>query len=136
MQGKATEVTINPEIVFRRALAISTARDFTMDGLLQYPVMAVPTALFHEDGIIRRTKKDDQTHKLEALYVLPQPPGISPANTVFIRDALVRIEGMNVDNFRTFDDLGRVYLDILGQRFGVADTLVDMFDRYDDPNSV
>ena len=43
---------------------------------------------------------------------------------------------MNGDNFRTFDDLGRVYLDILGQRFGVADTLVDMFDRYDDPNSV
>ena len=107
-----------------------------MDGLLQYPVMAVPTALFHEDGIIRRTKKDDQTHKLEALYVLPQSPGISPANTVFIRDALVSIQGMNVDNFRTFDDLGRVYLDILGQRFGVADTLVDMFDRYDDPNSV
>ena len=138
--GKAIEVTINPEIVFRRALAISKARDFTMDGLVQHPVTAVPTALFHEDGKMRRTKKDDLLHKLEALgetlSVLPATTGISPANTVFIRDALASIQGMNGDNFRTFDDLGRVYLDILGQRFSVADTLADVCDQYDNPESV
>ena len=43
---------------------------------------------------------------------------------------------MNGDNFQTFDDLGDAYFSGLVRHFASAHTVVDVFDRYDNPESV
>jgi hypothetical protein len=110
-KGKTIHVTMNSELVFRRALAIAKTREMTMDFLLEYPITAIPTSLFHEDGTMRKTRKDDLAHKLEAKIKsqVTLPPGHGPS-TVYIRDAMAVIQSLNGDQFKTFDDLAKAYL--------------------------
>ena len=116
---------------------VAKARDMTMDFLLQYPVTAIPTGLFHEDGQMRKTKKDDLAHKLEEKVKseVNLPHG-ETSNTVLIRDAMSIIQSMNGDQFNTFDDLGNGYLQGIKKCLTMANTMTDVFDRYDKEDSV
>jgi hypothetical protein len=53
---------INPEIVFRRALAFATVREeVTVEKVLAYPIGQIPTALFHDDGLMRKWRSHQET---------------------------------------------------------------------------
>ena len=55
MQGN-----INPELIFRRALALTTCRDdVTVEKLLSFPIGPIPTSLFHDDSTMRKCVKAD-----------------------------------------------------------------------------
>ena len=49
--GDVVRSNINPELIFRRALALTSCRDdVTIEKLLSYPIGPIPTAIFHDDG--------------------------------------------------------------------------------------
>ena len=58
-RGKQTiKVSISPEVVFKRALAIAYIReDVTLDSLMCYPIGPVPVSLFHPDGAKRGPRR-------------------------------------------------------------------------------
>ena len=128
---------MNSELVFRRALSIAKARDITMDFLLQYPITSIPSSLFHEDGQMRKTRKDDLAHKLEEKVTseVILPAG-NASETIYIRDAMAIIQSINGDQFKTFDNLAAAYMHGLLQCFSEANTVVDVYDRYDNMESV
>ena len=49
---------------------------------------------------------------------------------------MATIQSLKVDNCKTFEDLGNTYVDGLVKCFDTADSVVEVYDRYDDPNSV
>lgn len=53
--GKIIKSNINPELIFRRALALTNCKDdVTVEKLLSYPIGPIPTSLFHDDGTMRK----------------------------------------------------------------------------------
>ena len=51
---------ISPEVIFRRALNIAGCRDdISLESVLGHPVGPVPSALFHDDGSMRKTTKSE-----------------------------------------------------------------------------
>lgn len=46
------------------------------------------------------------------------------------------IQAMDGDQYKKFDDLAHAYLNRLFQCFSLASTVVEVFDRYDNPESV
>lgn len=56
---------INPGFVFRRALVLVNCDDVTVDKVLSYPIGPIPTAIFHDDGTMRKSCKTDLYHLLE-----------------------------------------------------------------------
>ena len=61
-QGKASDMTISSELVFRRTLTLSKIGEKVS---MNQPVTSVPTSLFHEDVSIRKATKAESLHKLE-----------------------------------------------------------------------
>ena len=65
--NKTVDANVNAEVVFRRALTIAKVRKgVQMDTVLSRPITAVPTALFSEDGMMRKTNKAQLCHILES----------------------------------------------------------------------
>ncbi len=65
-KGITIHLNISPEMVFRRAMAISAVReDINMESILSHPVGAVPLSMFHEDGQMHKNQKSDLGVKLE-----------------------------------------------------------------------
>ena len=62
---KVRKLIIETEILFRRLLGVSKSRDVDLRKVLQYELAAVPPALFHGDGTMRKTNKADLAKKLE-----------------------------------------------------------------------
>ena len=58
------------------------------------------------------------------------------SDSVYIRDAMAVIQSMKGDQYKTFDDIGRAYLQGLILCFSMGDTVIDVFDRYDHKESV
>jgi hypothetical protein len=57
---------INPEIVFRRALAwANRTEDVTIDNILSHPVGPIPVSMFHEDGTMRKSCKSNLVKQFE-----------------------------------------------------------------------
>ena len=53
--GETVQGNINPELIFRRALALTTCRDdVTVEKLLSVPIGHIPTSLFHDDSTMRK----------------------------------------------------------------------------------
>jgi hypothetical protein len=51
--GEVIKAHINPEIVFKRALALANVREeVTVEKVLACPIGQIPTALFHDDGLM------------------------------------------------------------------------------------
>ena len=92
---------MNSELVFRRALTIAkTKGEMTIDTLLRYPITEIPTALFHEDGQMRKTSKDDLAHKLEEKVKSEvELPWGHTSDSVYIRDAMAVIQFMKGDHW-------------------------------------
>ncbi len=62
-KGITVNVTVNPEVIFRRTLTLTDCRNST----LSHTVDSVPTSIFHPDGTMRKSNKVELGHKLEAL---------------------------------------------------------------------
>ena len=129
---------ISPEVIFRRALNIAGCRDdISLEYVLSHPVGPVPSALFHDDGSMRKTTKSELGHKLEAdVSKVTELPQHDKTSCVYIRDAMVAIQMMPGDSYSTFDSLASAYQRNLLVEFDKADTVFDVFDRYDNENSV
>lgn len=137
IRGCKEAVSISPEIVFRRALAIADSRDNVNYSLiLSHPITSVPTSIFHEDGKMRKTTKSELLHEFELDVTSPNtiPAAIGPS--VYIRDAGGAVQTMNGCNYDNFNGLGEAYLKTLALHLQEAQVVVDVFDRYDDPDSV
>lgn len=64
--GEIIKAHINPDIVFRRALALANVREeVTVEKVLACPIGQIPTALFHDDGLMRKSCKSDLINLLE-----------------------------------------------------------------------
>jgi hypothetical protein len=62
---------INPEIVFKRALALANVREeVTVEKVLACPIGQIPTALFHDDELMRKSCKSDLINLLEKRSLL------------------------------------------------------------------
>ena len=76
---KDRKLIIDTEVLFRRLLAVSRSRDVDLRKVLQYELVAVPPALFHSDGTMRKTNKAEfakrlECHCPEVLTELPEIP--------------------------------------------------------------
>jgi len=61
--GETVQGNVNPELIFRSALALTTCRDnVTVEKLLSFPIGPIPTSLFHDDSTMRKCVKADLTH--------------------------------------------------------------------------
>lgn len=106
-QGKAKNVKVDAEMVLRRALALSNAREnVTMEMVFSMPIVAVPTALFTERGSMMRIKqKADLMHKLEEMCEnRTSCPQTYTSNTLYIRDAMVECQKFQRKNFMNVED--------------------------------
>ena len=56
---KDRKLIIDSEVLSRRLLGVSKSRDVDLRKVLQYELAAVPPALFHGDGTMRKTNKAD-----------------------------------------------------------------------------
>ena len=130
--------SISPEIVFRRALMLSRCRDdVSMTTVLSRPIGPVPLSIFHPDGTMRKTNKAELGHQLEAqVDKVTESPSCTRSTTVYVRDAMAVIQMMPGNTFRTFDDLAAAYLRHVMKGFDKANTVIDVFDRYDNNESV
>lgn len=136
--GETVQGNINPELIFRRALALTKCRDdVTVEKLLSFPIGPIPTSLFHDDGTMRKCVKSDLAHELER-EICPSfnLPAFDPSLTVVIRDGMAIIQSLDVKRFSSFGDLLNFYLKQLSTLFQSASTIVDVFDRYDIPDSI
>ena len=129
---------ISPEVIFCRALNIAGCReDISLESVLSHPVGPVPSALFHDDGSMRKTTKSELGHKLEAdVSKVTELPQHDKTSCVYIRDAMAAIQMMPGDSYSTCDSLASAYQRKLLVEFDKADTVFDVFDRYDNENSV
>jgi hypothetical protein len=136
--GETVQGNINPELIFRRALALTTCRDdVTVEKLLSFPIGPIPTSLFHDDSTMRKCVKVDLTHELEReVYPSFTLPSFDKTLTVLIRDGMGIIQSLDVKKFSNFGDLAIFYLKHLSMLFQSAETIVDVFDRYDLKDSI
>ena len=136
-KGVTLHVNISPELVFRRALTLAKSREgVNVDSVLAHPVGPVPTALFHEDGTLRKSSKAELGHKLEELVTEQAGRPTSDTPTVHIRDAMASIQAMDGNRNKTFGDLANEYMANLVKGLKYAEMVVDVFDRYDNPDFV
>ena len=115
--GDIIKAHINPEIVFRRALALANVRDeVTVEKVLAYPIGPIPTAIFHDDGSMRKTCKSDLIHLLEnevcSSFILPS---FEKSDSILIRDGMGIVQGLNVKKICQFWRSGERLL----QNFGI-----------------
>ena len=95
------------------------------------------SAIVHADGTMRKTNKAELDHQLEAqVERMSELPQSTTSTIVYIRDAMAVIQMMGGYQFNSFDALALSHFKQLLIGFQKADTVVEVFDRYDDDNSV
>ncbi len=106
---------ISPEIVFQHSLTLTEVRnDVTAESVFSNPVGSVPSALFHDDGSMRKTKRSDLGEVLEGLVSKQtELPPFDKDIYVFISDTMGIIQNMNGNKFNIFGQLGQSYLQYL-----------------------
>ena len=58
--------SFRPECIFRQAFSIARYRDdVSLQSVISYPVGSFPSALFHEDGTMRKSTKAELGLRLE-----------------------------------------------------------------------
>jgi hypothetical protein len=99
--GDIVNVHINPELVFRRALVLANCRE-----VLSYPIGPIPTAIFHDDGTMRKTCKADLAHLLEQdVLVSSTLPIFDISKTTYIRDGMALLQSVDAKKYRNFGEL-------------------------------
>ena len=98
MEVKATNnkvITLNTDReLFGRLLVVAKQRDIDLREVLNYELSAVPVAIAHGDGSLRKTAKSSLMSVLEKnVAVLPSlPPSLIP--TAFVIDAMALVQVM------------------------------------------
>ncbi len=141
--GKTKLVHMSPEMIFRRALTLSQYReDVSMKTITSYPIGAVPTSMFDEYGMMRKNTKSDLCDKLESevqaniVHKMESLPHYPRDRSVYIRDTMSIIQGLVTKTGDTFNDIANRFADQMLKCFANADTVIDVFDRYDNVESV
>ena len=94
------------------------------------------SANFHADGTMRKANKAELDDQLEAqVERVSELPQSTTSTTVYIREAMVVIQMMGYQ-FNSFDALALPYFKQLLIGFQKTYTVVEVFDRYDNDNSV
>ncbi len=106
-------LNISPEMVFKRAMAISTVREeINMESILSHPVGAVLLSMLHEDGQIHKNQKSDLRVKLEkSVEMWTELPPFSKQNTVVIRNAMSIVQMIDGNTYSLFSNIGDAYID-------------------------
>ena len=130
--GNIVNVHINPELVFRRALALANCRnDVTVDKVLSYPIGPIPTAIFHDDGTMRKTCKVDLAHQLEQdVLVSPALPIFDISKTTYIRDGMALLQSVDTNKDRNCGELAMYFVRHQVASFQFASMVADIFDSY------
>ena len=136
--GDIIKTNVNPELIFRRALALTQCRDdVTEEKLMSFPIGPIPTSIFHDDGMMRKCVKSDLARELEkdvcSSFTLPP---FEKGSSVLIRDGMSVIQSMDVKKASNFGDLAKSYLKQQSIQFESVTTLIDVFDRYDVKDSI
>ena len=136
--GETVQGSINPELIFRRALTLTTCRnDVTVEKLLSFPIGPIPIALFHDDSTMRKFVKAHLTHELEREVCLSFTlPSFDKTLTVLIRDGMGIIQSLDVKKFSNVGNLAIFYLKHLSMLFQSGETIVDVFDKYNLQDSI
>ena len=137
--GKQIKISLDSEVLFRRLLAVSKQREVDLHKVLEHELAAVPPALFHDDGTMRKSTKSDLAKKLEAgcdeVHTLPKIHG----NSAYIIDGMAMLQALHESSFQSFDDLGKIILQRIKKLFNGdlgINMVVVVFDRYDQPHSI
>lgn len=133
---KGKQVVIDPEVLFRRLLAVSKQRDVDLKKVLSFELAPVAPAMFHKDGAMRKTTRSDLATKLESVCKesteLPHDTHGVPA--AYIIDGMGVIQALNDNHFKTFNDLAEVVLKrvirVLRNPDFDAGTVTLVFDQY------
>ncbi|VDI55671.1 Hypothetical predicted protein, partial [Mytilus galloprovincialis] len=126
-------IHVDPELVFRRALTLSSSRDdVSLQKIMEHPIGPVPTSIFHDDGSMRKSVKAELLHKLEeTASSVPVLPDFDKSKTVFIRDGMAIVQTFHVKKSSTFGDLANDYVARALSNYHQSETVIDVFDRYD-----
>ena len=141
---KDRNLIIESEVLFRRLLGISKSRDVDLRKVLQNELAAVPPALFHGDGTMRKTNNADLAKKLESncpdvvLTEVPQIP--TSTSSAYIIDGMAMVQLLNENHFRTFKDLTEVVqkrtVRLLSNPSLELSCVTIVFDPYDKGSSI
>lgn len=136
--GTIKRVNVSPEQVYQRALRLSKVRpEVNLATVLSYPMTAVPSSIFKEDGSRRKTNKADLLHGLED--TVKKSVGELPPNTadvsVHVIDGMAFLRSIRVEDMKNFSDIGEACINKIGQLFRVSSEVHFIFDRYDDQTS-
>ncbi|CAC5422190.1 unnamed protein product [Mytilus coruscus] len=128
--GQTITGHINPEIVFRCALALANSRyDVTIDSIFLLPLGPIPVSLFHEDRTMRKSCKSDLVKQFEnEVTSVLSFPEFDPSLTTYVRIDMSIVQCMHANKHKTF---GNLAVDYFNYCFSKAHTVADVFDRYD-----
>lgn len=140
---KDRKLMIDTEVLFRRLLAVARSRDVDLKNVLRHELAAVPPALFHDDGKMRKTNKADLAEKLESncLEVLVSLPHVPETmSSAYVIDGMAMVQSLNENHFRTFDELAEVVqkriVRLLRNPALELSSVTVVFDRYDNVSSI
>lgn len=132
-RSKIHHEQISPELVYQRALAISsTCDDVSLEKILSYPLTDIPPIFFKADGSRRTTTKADLMHVLEKEvdgFILKERP--QGDTSIVIIDGMALVQSLNNNGLQTFDDLAFRIMEGLIRRLSFATEVHVIFDRYD-----
>ena len=99
------------QVLFWRLLGAARSRDIDVKNVLHHELVAVPPALFNDDGRTRKTNKADLAQKLESdcenvVASLPQAPDAT--SSAYVIDWMAFLQSLYEDHFHTFNDLAEV----------------------------
>ena len=137
-QGVKT-TTINPENIFRRSIALIRYRtDLDFLTVMSKPTGGAPLSMFHEDGLMRKPTKAILAHILEeGISSSFSWPLCNPSSSVYIIDVMVLLHKTPAQHYcKTFGELVQSLLTDVLKIFEQVDTVICVFDQYNDPNDV
>lgn len=133
------ETKMNPELIFRRAIATSGYRsDLNLQAVLSIPTGGAPLSLFHDDGSMRKPTKTDLAHFLEDGIALSTSwPQCNPNVSVYIVDFMVLLHKTHVQHYcKSFGEMADALLETILQKFKHTCTVICVFDQYGDKADV
>lgn len=132
-------ITVNADRgLFSRLLIVSQSREVNLREVLSYELSAVPFALAHIDGTLRKTAKSILLSTLEEdVEVMPRLP-VKTQPLAHIIDGMAVIQMVKTGGARTFGDLAKIYFNVITAPFASesCDRVDVVFDRYDKPQSI
>ena len=133
------QVKINPEMILRRSIALTRFRsDLDLLDIMSLPMGGAPLSIFYDNGLMRKPTKADLAHILEeGISPLNSWPKSNPNMSVYILDVMVLLHKIPVQSpYKTFGDLVQDLLANIIKKYTFVDTVICVFDQYNDPNDV